>query len=149
MSLPDPKLDGVEHINTWTKAATRFGRLITNLSDIATNHPVYGRFRTMEGLWYYLRTGMQHEDLRAMNGFEAKAYGSKLEVVWNKTFYEDIKLGIRAKIDMNEELSEAMREEILPFEHYYVYNGKVVVPKSSKVFCGILEEIRNDITTGR
>jgi len=84
-----------------------------------------------------------------MTGFEAKAYGTKLEVVWNKTFYEDIKVGIRAKIDMDEELTTAMREEILPFEHYYVYNGKVVVPKSAKVFCGILEEIRNDITLGR
>lgn len=149
MNLPDPKLDGVEHINVWMKGETRFGRLLTNLADIPTQHPEYGRFRTMEGLWYYLKTGMQHEDLRSMNGYEAKEYGSKLSGVWNARFYDDVKIGIRRKVEMHAELSVLMEDSILPFEHYYVYPGRVVVPRSSKAFCDILEAIRADMLQGR
>lgn len=143
--VPDPLLDGEDHLNVWTKAKTRLGRLLTNPADVPVTHPTYGRFRTMEGLHFYLKTGMIHEDLRSMNGYEARRFGGTLKTVWNPNFTEEIKIGIKCKIDQHPELKELMEESILPFEHYYVYPTNVVVPKSSKAFCELLEEIRAEM----
>lgn len=121
----DPRNDSITHCNIYSRGKTRLGRIATNLSDHPVNHPTWGRFRTAEGLWYYLRTGMIHEDLRSMDGFTAKMTGSKLPIVWHKTFEADFKLGLISKIELNPELRDLLvAEPTLPFEHYYVYASK-------------------------
>jgi hypothetical protein len=142
---PDPLQDGEDHINVWTKGKTRLGRLLTNPADLPVTHPKYGMFRTMEGLWFYLKTGMIHEDLRAMNGFEARRVGMTFKTVWFQDFMDEIKIGIRCKIEQHAELRELMEESILPFEHYYVYPVRTVTPKSAKALCQMLEDIRSEM----
>jgi hypothetical protein len=145
INLPNPADDGEQHINCWTQAKTRLGRLATNLSDLRTRHPDYGLFRCAEGLYYYLKTGMRHEDLRAMDGFSAKNFGSAQEIKWNNNLWAEMKVGIRNKIEDSEELRELVVESSLPFEHYYVYHGRVVVPRGSDKFIQVLEEIRSEM----
>lgn len=152
----DPTLDGVEFINIYTKAATRLGRLLTNLSDLTVTHPVYGTFRTAEGLYYYLKTGKVHEELRALTGFKAKEMGRVLTAVWSDSFREDFKLGLKAKIMEHEELRNLFVSSTLPFVHYYIYSSKdpskkpkVIVPKDQawqmEFLEGLRQEMQNDL----
>lgn len=147
-----PLEDGITHINIFTRGRTRLGRLLTNLADLPVDHPTHGRFRTAEGLWYYLKTGCKHESLRAMTGFDAKKAGRELEVVWHKTFREEFLLGVRAKILGNEELTELLRHSTLPFAHYYYYGSpvgevppKMVYPRDSDWQMEFFEALRQEL----
>lgn len=120
----DPKQDGKTHINFYTRGATRLGRLGTNLADVAVQHPVHGRFRSAEGLWYYLKTGRTYEELRSMDGFQAKAFGRNLPTVWYDPFQEDFKVALRWKFENHPELKQLLTESTLPLEHYYYYSAK-------------------------
>lgn len=120
----DPELDGITHINIYTRSRTRLGRLSTNLADVAVYHPVHGRFRTAEGLWYWLRTGMKHEEFRSLDGFQSKAFGKSLENVWYDKFQEDFKVALDWKFENHPELKQLLTESTLPLEHYYYYSSK-------------------------
>jgi hypothetical protein len=148
----NPLDDGMTEINVYTKGRTRLGRLLTNLSDLPVNHPVYGMFRTAEGLWYYLKTGCKHESLRAMSGFDAKKFGNTLEVVWNQDFKEQFLIGVRAKVMDNEELKELLRGSDMPFVHYYYFGSpyadkppKVICPRDSDWQMEFFEELRREL----
>ena len=143
---PKKSEDGISHINIYTKGMTRLGRLLTNLADIQVDHPTYGTFRTAEGLWYYLKTGKMHENLRALTGFQAKEFGKTLEVVFNQHFQKEFKEGLYAKITSHPELLSLFKSSTLPFTHYYVY-GKdnkqiVVIPKGTQWMIDYFEELR-------
>lgn len=148
----NPLDDGIDHINVYTKGRTRLGRLLTNLADVKVVHPTYGTFRTAEGLWYYLRSGCKHEDLRALSGFEAKNRGKTLGVVWNDKFQEQFLIGVRAKVMDNDELMTLLKESSLPFAHYYFYGSpyadappKLVYPKDSDWQMEFYEELRKEL----
>lgn len=145
----DPANDGKLFINIYSKGATRLGRLLTNLADVPVEHPVYGRFRTAEGLWYYLKTGCNCEALRSMSGFDAKKVGREREVVWLDCFQEEFKIAVKWKIEHHEELRMLFVESTLPFEHYYVYESKrpdvpskVIEPSDVKWLTEYFEELR-------
>lgn len=120
----DPTKDGITHINFYTRGRTRLGRLGTNLAELPVEHPVHGRFRSAEGLWYYLKTGLKHEELRSMNGFEAKSLGKSLPSVWYDKFQEDFKVALEWKFENHLELKQLLVESTLPLEHYYYYSSK-------------------------
>lgn len=148
----NPDDDGIQFINVYTKATTRLGRLLTNLADIPVTHPTYGTFRTCEGLYYYLRTGCTNEELRALTGFEVKALGRTLPMVWNDAFQEEFKLGLRAKIIDHNELFLLFVSSTLPFVHYYVYASKdktkvpkIHVPKDQLWMMEYLETLRMEL----
>lgn len=148
----DPAYDGVTHCNVLhVKAATRLGRLLSNLADVSVHHPTHGRFRTAEGLWYYLKTGCKHDDLRSMSGYEAKTFGKKLEVVWLNDFKEQFTEGLVEKIKSHDELKNLFLASTLPFVHYYCYYSKkpgvpprVIAPKDSQWLMDVLTELRAD-----
>ena len=148
----NPVDDGVLFINIYTKGVTRLGRLLTNLSDIPLTHPKYGTFRTAEGFWYYLKTGCEHESLRALPGFEAKTVGSGLPSVWNTNFQEDFKIGLRNKLEGHSELFQLFTESTLPFEHFYFYPSrnsdtppKVIEPKEVRWLTEFWTELREEM----
>lgn len=147
----DPSMDGINHINVYSKGKTRLGRLLTNLSDLPVYNPTYGRFRCGEGFWYYLSTGCQYEDLRSLNGFEAKRYGRTLPKVWMSNFQEEFKLSLKWKIENHAELRDLFYQSTLPFTHYYFYTSKkpdvvpkVIVPKGCDWMMEFFETIRSN-----
>jgi len=132
----DPAEDGVSHINFFTRGKTKLGRMGSNLSDGPLNHPLYGHFRSPEGLWYYLKTGMKEDILRVVSGYEAKEMGKKLETVWNANFHREFKMGILARIMASEDLRNELKNSTLPLVHYYTFPDRkdrsklvVIVPK--------------------
>jgi len=146
---PQPKDDGVTHINLYTKGATPLGRGLSNLnSQYPFTHPQWGKWRTLEGLWYFLGTGCTHWELQTMDGFLAKKHGRGLPRVERPTFDRELKIGMLCKVMQNPELLELFLSSTLPFTHYYYYgdaqgNPKVIADlKSSAMICNSFEWLR-------
>lgn len=121
-----PENDGLDHINVYSRGKTQLGRLLTNFAHTPFEHPSRGRFSSMEGYWYYVSTGEQHEVLRTLYGSQAKSVGKALCKVDCDGFESIIKTGIRAKLIHNPHILCMLIDNELPLAHYYVFGGKVV-----------------------
>lgn len=137
----DPSQDGVTHINVYSKGATELGRLLSNFAHTPFEHPIFGKFQSMEGYWYYIKTGFRFSQLRSVYGASAKVTGREL---WDSLeaeryegkstqfphFNEAILDGIRCKLKQNRNILQLLQESTLPLTHYYFYgtrsNPKVI-----------------------
>jgi ATP-dependent protease HslVU (ClpYQ) ATPase subunit len=129
----NPHRDGIDHINIYSRGKTEVGRQLSNFAYSPFTHIKYGKFNSIEGLWYYLITGGQHEVLRDLYGFKAKKIGRELinQDEWNLVdtenpdFKEDIREGIRQKLREDKKLLKMLcKTEGKPLKHYYVYESK-------------------------
>lgn len=141
-----PVTDGEDHINIYTGGKTRLGRLLSNLAPVGFIHPTHGKFDTVEGFWYWARSGFIEkywEDFSTASGFDAKRLGKTLPRVEADDFQDQIKKVIELKIRQNQELRELLRESTLPLRHYYCYGSgdKVKVIDMSKKYSWQIEHI--------
>lgn len=120
-----PERDGIDHINVYSKGQTELGRLLSNFADTPFQHPQFGWFRTVEGFWYWLKTGMMHNDLKTMYGHEAKMIGRKYPVVEIDNFDTKIKTAIRCKLIHHPKILCMLLDNELPLAHYYVHGSRV------------------------
>jgi predicted NAD-dependent protein-ADP-ribosyltransferase YbiA (DUF1768 family) len=71
-------MDGITHINIYSKGKTTLGRELSNFA----NTPIEvtdGYFESIEGYWYWLGSSNKDKELlRNMSGFQAKQYGRNL-----------------------------------------------------------------------
>lgn len=125
----DPLLEGITHINVYTKSKFTIGKGLSNLANIGFNIDDQ-HFQSLEGFWYWNITGKQYESFKNMTGFEAKKKGLVLceegRSVTNSddpVFQEEIKRAIRAKIKQNPELLTELIKSTLPLKHYYYHQG--------------------------
>ena len=116
-----PELEGITHINIYSRSSTQLGRLTSNFTHSPFEHPDHGWFESMEGYWFWLSSGMAHEEFRELHGLEAKSKGGGLKKVFNPDFDWFIERGCQAKVDHNPELKKLLSENHLPFRHYYFY----------------------------
>ena len=121
-----PSEDGVSHINIYSKGATELGRLLSNFAYTPFEHEIYGWFASIEGFWYFAKSGFQHEHMRELHGVTAKSQGKLLEVVEFPYFKQTILSGIRCKLRQNRRILKLLEESDLPFEHYYYYGDAEV-----------------------
>lgn len=114
--------DGVTHVNIYSKGKTSLGQALSNFACIGFTHPKHGVFLSLEGFWYYIKTGYKHEHLRNVWGFSAKVAGKKLEVVPMEPteFQDEIRQAITLKIEQHPDLLDALLHNKLPLAHYYV-----------------------------
>jgi len=121
------KEDGITHINVYSKGQTELGRLLTNLAHTpftGGNHT----FASVEGWWYWFKTGKKFPHLKSLYGFEAKRQGREFPVVKIIT-PDDLLRVYQRKVDCNPHIAELLRKNTLPFFHYYVYGDKIVQAK--------------------
>ena len=124
-----PDMDGITHINIYSKGQTELGRFLSNFSysPIMTED---GAFQSVEGYWYWL--GLRHEGLRHLSGFQAKQFGKELRtyttpyVMSEGDFKRKIEMACRIKIQSNMKMLSLLVNSTLPFKHYYVMNGRVM-----------------------
>lgn len=116
-----PKTDGVDHINIYSKGKTGLGRFLTNFALSPFTHPEHGSFESVEGYWYWLKSGGTYEFMRLLHGAEAKTQGKKLPVVQRDDFEEQIKVAIRAKLLAHRGWLSQLIQSDLPLTHYYYY----------------------------
>lgn len=125
----DPLLEGITHINVYTKSKFSLGKGLSNLANIGFDIDEQ-HFQSLEGFWYWNITGKQYESFKNMTGFEAKKKGLVLceegRSITNSDdpdFQEEIKRAIRAKIKQNPELLTDLIKSTLPLKHYYYHQG--------------------------
>lgn len=141
--------DGKTHINVYSKAKTILGKMLSNFSSYYIDTP-YGRFASLEGYWYWLVTGKQHNELRIAYGFKAKELGRKLLnglPEWDNSpgFRLRIVAALLNKIIQHEEIEKEFIKNDLPFDHYYVYGDKVITVPNNKWINDFLNFLREEI----
>lgn len=124
-ALPDPKRDGIDHINVYSKGATQLGQDLSNFAHVPFEHPDHGFFASMEAYWYWLSTGKQHDNLRRLYKATAKAAGIRLPKVEMdpELFRSLICDGLKLKIMQNRKLRDELKKSHLPFRHYFFYGS--------------------------
>lgn len=119
-----PDTDGVNHINIYSKGKTELGKLLTNFAYTPFTYPPYGKFASVEAFWYWAKTGMQHEDLKHLHGFNAKQQGKLKQRVECHEFNDLVLEAIRCKLRQNRDLLKMLTDSTLPLEHYYAYGNE-------------------------
>lgn len=132
-TLYDPTQDGITHINIYSKGKTVIGRYLSNFAKFPFEHPVHGKFLSVEGLWYWLLTpedNNQRDKLRLTYGYSAKKLGRELSngADWGES--EEFKNSIYEALELKAASCEELTKDLtgLPFVHYYTFGSKIVVP---------------------
>lgn len=148
----DPTQDGITHINIYSQGKTELGKLLSNFAHT----PVLlkeGNFQSLEGYWYWLLSDKdaKSECLRKLYGYEAKKRGRELKIQDWPTgaaatieFKKKFKEAMKNKIQQNCEVHNLLIESILPFYHYYVYDGRVHNVKGCQWMLDEWKKLRND-----
>lgn len=119
-------IDGVHHINVYAKGATELGRLLSNFAN--TPFSVGGLlFRSVEGWWYWRLTGIDR--CRFLAGYAAKEFGRSQVVIALPINKQELLPIYQAKCDQNEQVHKLLAANKLPYDHYYVYGGKIIETK--------------------
>lgn len=145
----DPSLDGVQHINVWSKARTPLGQSLSNMAKVGVKIPNLGFFCTIEGYWWFLSTGSKYPVFKSLNGFDARKKGKSLDRVDCPDFNERIKEALTIKVRENRWILDELidQKNALPLCHYYVYgdvpNCKVVPANNSLWLLDHFNEIRD------
>lgn len=121
-----PENDGVDHINVYSKGQTELGRLLSNFADTPFELEGKGKFRTVEGFWYWTMTGL--EALRTLSEWECKELGRNARNNRTHPTQTELLEAYMAKLKAHPQLKQILRDNKLPLVHYYVYNDRVIEP---------------------
>lgn len=143
--LYDPSKDGITHINTYSRGKTLLGRMLSNFYHAPFEHPEFGKFTSVEGFYYWYKTGAKYDTLRSLSGYKAKEEGKKYSTIEVDDFCERVLECLVLKITSNTEIYNELKDSTLPFVHYYYYgdnNPKVHKVPSGDWLMEALEDIR-------
>lgn len=131
-------IDGIDHINIYSKGATELGRKLSNFARIGVTLPE-GGFASIEAYWYYLGIHpkaivdigklVDREDMKHLFGWKAKNVGKQLKEAQahsplpEEKFRKKIRYACYQKIEQHPDLKKELIASTLPFAHYYVFNG--------------------------
>ncbi len=149
----NPKSDGKDHINVYSKGQTELGRFLSNFtqSPIETED---GPFESIEGYWYFLLTDDYHgnrERLRTLHGYEAKKVGRDIvDRDWPyqfevAQFRRKISAAIVNKMRRNPKYLKLLKQTDLPLAHYYVYGSKVITVRGCGWLLDTIDWCRNNL----
>lgn len=116
--------DGVTHINIDSYAKTELGRMLVHKFSARFEHPTFGRFKSIEGFWGFIRDGARDDRWRYVSGMTAKRETRNLGPRYIANFHQIIMEANFFKVEQNETIKELMLASTLPFEHYYIFRSK-------------------------
>lgn len=119
--------DGITHINVYSNGNTSLGKKLSNFYKAPFTHPQYGHFESVEGFYYWIKSGRQFDELKCLSGISAKNEGKKKcsdKDILSEQDIVDIKEAIRCKLRCNKEILKEMISTNLPFVHYYCWYSK-------------------------
>lgn len=126
--LPDPSMDGVDHVNIYSGGKTEVGRWMSNFTRESIE--IDGKaFASIEGYWFWL--ACYDDRLCDLSGFAAKKLGKELSP--RKVYHEDeqvlfhdkIKVALALKCAKRPDMVEQIKNIKVPLTHYYVMRGQV------------------------
>lgn len=139
-------MDGIDHINVYSKSKTELGRWLSNF----THSPFTcedGKFSSIEGYIYWL--GSHDDRLRLMYGYRAKQLGREVAdityTIKEEDFKRKIRVAIRQKILNNKSMSQALADSTLPLDHYYLYGDKKVYAVKWNWVIEEIDAVRKDL----
>jgi hypothetical protein len=152
-SVWDPRYEGIDHINVYSKSKLPLGRALSNFFKSNFSHPQHGSFASVEGFYYWLLSGEKYDDIRELHGFIAKRYGQNLPAVRkvDKKFKLEIQKAIAYKIVQNLYIQRLLIKSELPLAHYYFYGDAMYKPKmvdrykEHSYMIHAIEEIRENL----
>ena len=121
----NPELDGITHVNIYSKGKTDLGRFLTNFAHTPITLSE-GTFQSIEGYWYWL--GSHDDRLKALHGFEAKQFGRLCNRNYRLTednFQRKIKIAISVKMAHWPVYLRELQMLKIPLAHYYVFGNSV------------------------
>lgn len=145
-------IDGINHINIWEKASTELGIALSHMSDLPFTHATYGKFRSIEGFWHYIRSVSRDDRTRMMAGYKAKKFGDSLQSHRIDDFRAVIMDANWQKVTQYSPLVEEIKKSELPFDVYYLFKDDVKVrirPASAFWLIEGFEEIRKALKENR
>lgn len=150
-SKPDPKMDGIDHINTHNKSKTELGRMLGQFYHAPFKHLWFGPFNTVEGFWYYIKSGATDDAYRTISGYRAKdryLSTTNLAARRQRVIPDFDKIVMSAnywKIEKNPAIKKLFLESTLPFDHYYLHGpGEVVIrPRGAERTIEMFELLRD------
>lgn len=115
--------DGVDHINTTNKVATRLGSLLSSQARSFFKHHLCGQFMSLESFMWYVRT--ENDQFRALPGHKAAVAGKKMSFAEkSKVSKSDLVLicadAYWQLVCQNDEIVNLMKDSTLPFDMYIV-----------------------------
>lgn len=145
-------LDGITHVNIYSKGKTKLGRMLSNFyaSPIIT---VDGNFNSVEGYWYWLSCPNDYphkNDFRTLVGWQAKERGREVgarDWLDSPAFKLKIYNAILSKLLLDDEILQEFLTNKLSFRHYYVYKDKIVEPKEGRWIIELFEFLRSQLCT--
>jgi hypothetical protein len=145
-------VDGKDHINVWEKGSTELGRNLSHISYFPFVHSEYGKFKTMEGFWHYIRSKNKDDNLRQLSGTKARKLGESLDICRVPNFKKVIMDANWQKIKAYPDLINDLKNLELPLDGYYIRAAnkdlRIRFVSSSWILPG-LEEIRKAILENR
>lgn len=145
-------VDGVDHINIWERAQTELGLALCHKIDIKFDHPDFGRFKSVEGLWHWLRDKNRDDRHRQSHGPAAKRMAMNNDVIAHvENFKYHIVIANWVKVNSYPALVQMIAESTLPFEMYFQNDKNRIYVRPASAFWLIpaFEEIRNAIKENR
>ena len=111
--------DGEDHINISPYAATELGRAISNEVAVDVRHKIFGKFRSITGFWYYIKSKERDDRCRQLIAKGLKDFTKGLTLSEVKNFRAIILDTVWMKVEQYPAIREALRESTLPFECYF------------------------------
>lgn len=144
--VPNPAMDGIDHINIYSRGKTKLGRMLSNFYHSEVHSDEYGTFQSLEGFWYWYFSISKDDNLRNLVGAKAKRYGQTLE----RTEFVPEAIPVMesmmiAKVMQNENIYNELKSSTLPFTHYYVYDSVRMTIDNVSWFTEAYEKIREII----
>lgn len=153
-NLRDIGTDGTEHVNIWDKGQTNMGKALSTLADLPFVHNVYGKFRSIEGFYHYIRSVDQNDAMRKVAGYWARKAGQRLEVKHVPDFKKIIADANWQKIQQIPVLMEELKNlsTFVALDSYYIQNEEPLVrvrPPTAAWMVPAFHEIRMALQEGR
>lgn len=146
-----PENDGVDHINVSQHGKTQLGMMLDNLADVQFTHPDYGRFRTVEGFYWWLVSGKKVQEFRDCDGRDALEMGKRFHNDphhLSGRLFNQVANAIYLKVMQNPGLKRMLRESTLPITCYVTYgwrNRKVRLGKGYQNHTSMLTILRDQL----
>jgi hypothetical protein len=134
-------IDGLNHVNVYSKGNTVLGRLLSNFAETQVVLGI-NTFASVESWWYWIKmnninaasmfplfTDEQMAEVMTIPGNGAKSYFRKLYKDDSASFSpnkEQFKEICRAKLEQHPNVTELLLKNDLPLRHYYVMFEKVI-----------------------
>jgi hypothetical protein len=151
-SLNNIGVDGVDHINIYQHGETTLGQALDRLADLPFKHNLYGKFKSIEGFWHYMRSHNRDDTFRVLSGYKARQAGGNIQEQFVENFKFIIADANWQKINAYPALKEEIKTLTLAFDAYYIHNAAQKVwirPTNSIWLVPCFHEIRMALQENR